>query len=85
MVAKRNYAKEYAEYGGTELQKKNRAARNHARRVLEREGKVHKGDGKDVNHRDGNPRNNDKSNWQIESVHANRSFKRKGLSGARQH
>lgn len=31
--------------------KKKRAARNKARRLLEREGLVHKGDGKDVDHR----------------------------------
>jgi len=48
---KRPYAKEYAEYQGTDEQKKNRAKRNKARRQLESEGTVHKGDGKDVDHK----------------------------------
>lgn len=85
MKAKRNYAKEYANYQGTEEQKKNRAKRNHARRMLEREGKVHKGDGKDVDHRDGNPNHNSKKNLRVESKHKNRSFKRKGVPGSKQH
>lgn len=37
-------------YGAREDQKKNRAKRNAARRKLMREGKVRKGDGKDVDH-----------------------------------
>jgi hypothetical protein len=82
---KRNYHKEYENYQGTEEQKKNRAKRNHARRMLEREGKVHKGDGKDVDHKDGNPHHNSSKNLRVQSAHANRSFKRKGLSGNRQH
>ena len=46
----RNYAKEYANYQGTETQKKNRAQRNKARRMMIREGVAAKGDGKDVDH-----------------------------------
>lgn len=46
----RDYKREYATYQGTEEQKKNRAQRNKARRQLTKEGKVHKGDGKDVHH-----------------------------------
>jgi hypothetical protein len=45
----RNYAGATA-YESTPLQKKRRAARNKARRLLMRQGKVHKGDGKDVDH-----------------------------------
>ena len=45
---KRDYKAEYANYDGTEAVKKKRAQRNKARRMLEREGIVHKGDGKDV-------------------------------------
>jgi hypothetical protein len=55
--------------------KKRRAARNKARRFLEREGRVHKGDGKDVDHRDGNPHNNGKSNLRVMDASANRSRK----------
>lgn len=47
----RPYAKEYENYDGTEAVKKKRAQRNKARRMLEREGVVKKGDGKDVNHK----------------------------------
>lgn len=85
MRSKRNYAEEYAHYQGTAEQKKNRAKRNAARRELMKEGKVHKGDGKDVDHKDGNPKNNSKSNLRVESKHANRSYKRKGVPGSRQH
>lgn len=47
----RPYKKEYEQYDGTEAVKKKRAQRNKARRMLEREGVVHKGDGKDVDHK----------------------------------
>ena len=47
----RDYKQEYANYDGTPAVKKKRAQRNKARRMLEREGVVHKGDGKDVDHK----------------------------------
>lgn len=47
---KRNYRKEYDEYHKKPEQKKNRAARNKARKEAEKEGKVKKGDGKEVDH-----------------------------------
>lgn len=47
---KRDYRKEYDEYHGTPEQKKRRADRNRARRKAERDGRVHKGDGKEVDH-----------------------------------
>jgi hypothetical protein len=47
----RPYRHEYETYDGTEAVKKKRAQRNKARRMLEREGVVHKGDGKDVDHK----------------------------------
>ena len=50
MAAKRDYRKEYDEYQGTTEQKKRRAQRNAARRKAMKEGKVHKGDGKEVDH-----------------------------------
>jgi len=46
----RNYREEYDEYQGTPLQKKRRADRNRARRRAEREGRVHKGDGRELDH-----------------------------------
>jgi hypothetical protein len=47
--AKARTVKERA-YDGTEARKKARASRNKARRKATREGKVSKGDGKDVDH-----------------------------------
>lgn len=51
---------------------KNRAARNKARRMMERLGVVRKGDGMDVDHSDGNPRNNSRSNLKVEPKRKNR-------------
>lgn len=47
---KRDYAKEYREYHAKPEQKKRRADRNAARRKAEQDGRVHKGDGKEVDH-----------------------------------
>lgn len=46
----RDYDKEYKDYQGTSEQKKRRAQRNQARREAIREGKVSKGDGKEIDH-----------------------------------
>jgi len=70
----RNYAKEYANYHSRPEQIKNRAMRNTARRKLEAEGKVKKGDGKDVHHVGGNPRDNTK--LRVVAASVNRSFAR---------
>lgn len=50
MASKRDYKKEYRDYQGTPEQKKRRAQRNAARRQAMREGRVRKGDGKEVDH-----------------------------------
>lgn len=39
-------------------------------------GKVKKGDGKDVAHKNGNPKDNRKSNLKVVSASKNRSYKR---------
>jgi len=70
---KRNYKKEYREYHGKPDQIKRRANRVQARRDMEATGRVHKGDGKDIDHKDGNPMNNKKSNLRVTSRHYNRS------------
>lgn len=75
-MAKRNYKKEYENYQGKPEQIKRRAARNAARAKMVKAGKVRKGDGKDVNHRNGNPLKNKNSNLQVQSKHANRSYPR---------
>ena len=73
MTYKRNYKKEYENYDGTEKVKKRRAARNKARRFMEREGRVHKGDGRDVDHKDGNPHNNSENTLRVMNASRNRS------------
>ena len=72
MAQDRDYSKEYREHGGTEEQKKRRAARNKARRFMERNGRVQKGDGKEVDHKDFNPENNSPSNLRMVSKETNR-------------
>lgn len=70
----RDYKKEYAEYHGKPQQKKERAERNNARARMEKAGKVHKGDRKDVDHKRPlfNGGSNATSNLCVKSVHANR-------------
>lgn len=71
----RNYRKEYDDYHGEPDQIKRRAARNKARRFLTKEGRVHKGDGKDVDHKNGNPLDNSSANIRVSDRSANRSRK----------
>lgn len=58
--------------------KKKRAARNKARRMLEREGVVHKGDGKDVDHKQPLSKGGTTTRSNLKAVPAskNRTFKR---------
>lgn len=49
-MVKRNYRKEYDEYHALPEQKKRRAQRNKARKEAMDDGRVHKGDGKEVDH-----------------------------------
>lgn len=58
---KRDYKKEYREYHGKPEQIKRRSSRNKARR------KVNAPKGRDVHHKDGNPRNNSRSNLTLRS------------------
>ncbi len=70
----RNYQKEYDNYHSKPEQKKNRASRNGARRKMKTLlGKRVKG--KDVDHKDGNPRNNSRGNLRLLSKSRNRSKK----------
>ena len=75
----RDYAAEYRNYDGTPAVKKKRAQRNKARRMLEREGIVHKGDGKDVDHKTPLSKGGTtvRSNLAVKSASSNRSYKRK--------
>ena len=71
----RDYKREYNSYHAKPTQKKNRAARNKARTLLSTTGRVRKGDGKDVDHKDRNPRNNSRSNLRVMSKSRKRSRK----------
>ena len=75
MTKARDYKKEYRTYQGTREQLRKRSSRNKARRHMEKDGLVHKGDGKDVDHKDGNPLNNSRSNLHTMSASKNRSKK----------
>jgi len=75
-MSKRNYDNEYEKYQGTPKQKKRRAQRNKARRQMERAGKVRKGDGKDVDHKNGNTSDNSSKNLRVQSKSKNRSYPR---------
>lgn len=78
---KRDYKQEYANYDGKPSVKKKRAKRNAARRELMRQGKVRKGDGKDVDHKNGNAMDNSKSNLRVKSASSNRSYPRNKNAG----
>ena len=67
----RNYRKEYDNYHSKPEQRENRSSRNKARRKLAKHGYELKG--KDVDHKDGNPRNNSRSNLRIQSPSTNRA------------
>lgn len=77
----RDYRKEYDNYQGSEKQKKQRAQRNAARAKLEKTGKVHKGDGKDVAHKNNNTNNNSTKNLAVQTKKKNRSFPRNKNAG----
>ena len=70
----RDYKKEYREYHGKPEQIARRSARNKSVRALGREGKGSK-DGKDVDHKDGNPHNRSRSNMRVISKSKNRARK----------
>ena len=69
------YRHEYSKWGGTDKAKKDRASRNAARRYAISRGLVHKGDGKDVDHKNSNPRQNGSGNLRVVSRAANRGKK----------
>ncbi len=78
---KRDYKHEYQRDHASPQAKKDRAQRNAARRDMEDKGRVHKGDGKDVDHKKAirHGGSNDAGNLRVTSQAANRSW-RKGKS-----
>ena len=78
---KRNYKKEYANYHGKPTQIKRRNARNAARNKLKKAGVAVAG--KDVAHRNGNPRDNRRGNLTVKPASKNRSYARTRTAGKR--
>lgn len=70
-----------AKYNSKPIQKKRRAQRNAARAKMMKAGKVRKGDGKDVAHKNNNTANNSSSNLAVQSKAQNRSFPRNSKAG----
>lgn len=71
----RDYKAEYAKFHSSTASKRDRASRNKVRRAAERKGIVRKGDGRDIDHVNGNPRDNRRSNLRVTSRSHNRSKK----------
>ena len=68
-------------YNSSPEQKTRRAERNAARRKMEKAGRVKKGDGKDVDHKNMNTANNSTSNLQVISASKNRAKNKHHLKG----
>ena len=74
-------ARTQAKYNSKPEQKRRRAQRNAARAKMAAAGKVRKGDGKDVAHKDNNTGNNKMVNLLVQPPARNRSFKRNKKGG----
>lgn len=77
MESDRNWRKEYDDYHSSEEQKKRRAARNKARRDAEKDGRVSKGDGKEVHHVDAPRKGKLPNKTRVISKKANRKMQPK--------
>lgn len=82
---KAGIAHEYRAYQSSTKAKKERAARNTARRRAIKAGKVHKGDNKDIDHKRGVSAGNDPSNLRVMSAHANRGRRQKSRKRGARH
>ena len=71
--SKRDYKHEYKTFHGKPEQRAKRVNRVLARRKMIKNGKVSRGDGKDVDHKDGNALNNGDGNLRVRSVRSNRA------------
>tara|TARA_R100000278_G_C5467256_1_gene163144 strand:+ start:715 stop:936 length:222 start_codon:yes stop_codon:yes gene_type:complete len=68
----RNYRQEYDRYQGLAKQKKRRAGRNKARQMMIKKVGKNKLVGKDVDHKDRNPNNNNPKNLRMIKKSTNR-------------
>lgn len=80
MPSPKGYVRNYKQERLTETKerRRERARRNAARKLMMEAGKVKKGDGKDVDHKDGNTQNNSRKNLRVIKALTNRSYKRSG-------
>lgn len=69
----RDYKAEYKNYQGKPEQIANRSSRNKARRLMIKKHGKSAVKGKDIDHKNGNPRNNDPRNLAITSKSYNRA------------
>ena len=69
----RDYGREYANYHSQPEQRKNRSSRNLARRLMKKKLGVKAIAGKDIDHKDKNPRNNSRKNLRVRTKSSNRS------------
>jgi len=82
MPSSKSYVRDYkqeAKYHATPEQKEKRASRNAARAKLKKAGV--KVAGKDVDHKNGNPKDNKRSNLRVQPKAKNRSFARTKTAG----
>lgn len=79
---KRDYKKENRLYNSKPEEIRKRSLRNAARQMMEDAGLVHKGDGKDVDHRVALSKggSGSRSNLRVTSAHSNRSYRRTSSS-----
>lgn len=75
-MATRNLRSEYDNYHSKPENIKKRAARNAARAKMMKAGLVRKGDGKDVDHKNGSTKDNSMKNLRAVPASVNRSYKR---------
>jgi len=75
---RRNYRKEYDEYHSKHLKDNN--ARHRARYHAEKKGTVSVGDGKEIDHKNNNPRDNSAKNLRIVSRKTNLSKPRRKIT-----
>jgi hypothetical protein len=86
MPSSPNYVRDYSMSGEGKYDKSpkrmaDNRARKKARSLLERAGKAKRGDGKDVDHKNGNPRDNSPKNLRSVGRATNRSIRRNKKAG----
>ena len=86
MPSSKNYVRNYSmkgegKYDRSPKRMADNRARKKARSLLEKSGKAKRGDGKDVDHKNGNPRDNSPKNLRSVGRAVNRSIKRNKSAG----